>query len=129
MDRKEKAIKLVDEILVNDTTSKKLVEGEDLVDKILDEVENKIQHIPDQDLESLQQAIYDELTKDTNRTDLEKQMMESVKMLLSEESYKEFFQKMLKHYNVNSPSELDKEKKKEFFDKVDKGWKAKKETD
>jgi hypothetical protein len=36
---------------------------------------------------------------------------------------------MLKKYGVSSPAELDDEKKKKFFDDVDKGWQAKKETD
>lgn len=43
--------------------------------------------------------------------------------------YKEFFQKMLKKFGVSSPAELKGDKKKEFFDAVDKGYKAKNETD
>jgi hypothetical protein len=53
-----------------------------------------------------------------------------VEYFLHENSgYKEFFKSMLSKYGVNSPKELEGEKKKEFFDAVDKGWKGKKETD
>ena len=41
-----------------------------------------------------------------------------------DEAYEKFFNKALKKYNVDDPSELSKEKKKEFFDYVDKNWKA-----
>ena len=44
------------------------------------------------------------------------------------EAYKAYFQKMLKKYGVSSPDQLG-DKKKEFFNTVDKGWKAKKESD
>lgn len=42
----------------------------------------------------------------------------------SQDAYDRFFNKMLKKWNVDSPEELSDEKKKEFFDAVDKGWKA-----
>jgi hypothetical protein len=39
--------------------------------------------------------------------------------------YQEFFQKCLKKFGVESPAELEgDEKKKEFFDYVDKNWKG-----
>jgi len=37
--------------------------------------------------------------------------------------YGDFFMSLLKKYGVSSPAELDDEKKKEFFDEVQKGWK------
>ncbi len=43
--------------------------------------------------------------------------------------YKAFFNKILKKYGVKDPSELKGDKKKEFFDEVDKGWVADKESD
>jgi len=45
------------------------------------------------------------------------------------DEYKAFFNKMLKKFNVQDPSELSGDEKKKFFDAVDKGWKADKETD
>lgn len=179
---------LVDEILLGDyTLHKKLEESGSSVDAMLDEIENSIDHEPDQDLPELQQSVEDELTKDSNTpveemamlfkvkmntqmeavsvkckkefkdiaevktcmaegmktlyhewmiselpvskvTPIEEQMLASVK-LLSEDAYKEFFKKMLSKYGVKTPSELDNAKKKEFFNAVDKGWKAKKELD
>ncbi|UOK16687.1 DNA ligase I [Vibrio phage phiKT1024] len=44
-------------------------------------------------------------------------------------AYQMYFDKMLKKYNVESPEELSDEDKKKFFDEVDKGWKADKESD
>jgi sugar-specific transcriptional regulator TrmB len=43
------------------------------------------------------------------------------------EEYQKYFQAKLKKFGVKSPSELSDEKKKEFFDEVDKGWKGKDE--
>jgi len=39
-------------------------------------------------------------------------------------AYKAYFQKMLKKFGAKSPADLDAEKKKAFFNAVDKGWKA-----
>lgn len=46
---------------------------------------------------------------------------------ISEETYKEFFTKMLKKYGVDEPDKLPDDKKKQFYDEVDKKWKGKKE--
>lgn len=46
-----------------------------------------------------------------------------------DKKYKEYFDKMLKKYKVNSPDELDDKMKKKFFDEVDAGWKSDKEED
>lgn len=39
-------------------------------------------------------------------------------------AYKAFFNKALKKFGVESQDELSKEKQKEFYDYVDKNWKA-----
>ena len=39
--------------------------------------------------------------------------------------YEKFFMKALKKFGVNEPDELPDDKKKEFFNYVDKNWKAK----
>ena len=39
-------------------------------------------------------------------------------------AYQEFFRKALEKHGVSSPDELDDEKKKEFFNYVDKNWDA-----
>ena len=48
---------------------------------------------------------------------------------IEENAYQEFFQKAMKKFGISSPDELDDDKKKKFFNYVDKNYKAKKETD
>ncbi len=43
--------------------------------------------------------------------------------------YDAFFKSMLKKWKIKSYKDLPKDKQKKFFDEVDKGWEAKKETD
>lgn len=43
--------------------------------------------------------------------------------------YQKFFQKALKKFGVSSPAELEGEKKKEFFDYVDKNYEGENEAD
>lgn len=45
------------------------------------------------------------------------------------DAYKVYFKKMLKKYGVDEPDKLPEKDKKKFYDEVDKGWKAEKETD
>jgi len=46
-----------------------------------------------------------------------------------QKKYQAFFNKSLKKFGVKSPDELDNEKKKEFFDYIDKNYEADKESD
>jgi len=46
------------------------------------------------------------------------------RQLTDEQKYKEFFASALKKFGVESPQDLDKEKRKEFFNYVDKNYKA-----
>jgi len=46
---------------------------------------------------------------------------------IEEGDYEEFFQAAMKKFGIKSPTELDDEKKKEFFNYVDKNYKAKSE--
>ena len=46
-----------------------------------------------------------------------------------QKKYQAFFNKALKKFGVKSPSELEGDKKKEFFDYVDKNYEADKESD
>ena len=46
-----------------------------------------------------------------------------------QKKYKAFFDKALKKYGVKSPAELEGDKKKEFFDYVDKNYEADNEAD
>ena len=46
-----------------------------------------------------------------------------------QKEYQAFFKKALKKFDADSPADMDDEKKKEFFNYIDKNYKAKKETD
>ena len=43
------------------------------------------------------------------------------------EEYQKFFRSALKKFNIKSPAELDDSKKKEFFNYIEKNYKAKNE--
>ena len=47
-----------------------------------------------------------------------------IKKLKEETKYQQFFTKALKKYGKSSPSEMSDDEKKEFFDYVDRNWKA-----
>ena len=48
---------------------------------------------------------------------------------LEENRYEKFFQAAMKKFGISSPDELDDDKKKEFFNYVDKSYQAKNEKD
>ena len=48
---------------------------------------------------------------------------------IKEGEYEAFFQSAMKKFGISSPDELDDDKKKDFFNYVDKNYTAKKETD
>lgn len=128
MNTKE-ALNLVDIILDGDYGDyKKVKRVIDGVDAVLDEIENDIDHVPNQDLQALHKSVVDELTKD-ELTPVEESIAISISKLIREEDYRTYFKSMMKKWNIDSIDDLSDEKKKKFFDAVDKGWKAKKETD
>ena len=50
-------------------------------------------------------------------------------MFREEDNYKAFFKKAMKKFGISSPSELKPEDEKDFYNYVDRNYKAKKETD
>ena len=61
-----------------------------------------------------------------------KRLKEIIKNIIREEktAYQKFFEKALDKFGVDSPADFkDEEKKKEFFNYVDKNYKADNETD
>lgn len=128
----KEAIDLVDVILTGDYGQyKTLQDCLCLADEMIDEVENKIDNVPDQDIATLQGDVEDELSKDEDQKEepMKEVMLRAVRNLLKEEDYRTFFKSKLDKWNIKSPTELSGDKKKEFFDQVDKEWKAKKESD
>lgn len=102
------------DVYLNEKCKKGHVEEDEL-----NETENEIEHVPEEDPhEHLMQ-----IKKDIAET---KQLLSK---LVEETEYQKFFKSMLDKYGVNSPAELDDEKKKEFFDAVDAGWKGENESD
>lgn len=62
---------------------------------------------------------------------LPKGLLDAVRNVISEQidkqkKYQEFFDSVLKKFDVKSPSELDDAKKKEFFTYIEKNWKGEK---
>lgn len=76
-----------------------------------------------EDLEDL----YPELFEDVKEEEEVEEAAEEPKaeeLSDKQKKYQAFFQKALKKFGVKSPSELDKEKRKEFFNYVDKNYDA-----
>jgi hypothetical protein len=61
--------------------------------------------------------------------DDEEEEDEAAELSPKQKKYQAFFAKALKKFGVKSPQELEGDKKKEFFDYVDKNWEAENETD
>jgi hypothetical protein len=91
-------------------------EYEDSYDALPNDDQNDIPHVPDQDGRRLYRSIRKQLGEFYLLSDDKK------------EAYRAYFDSMLKRFGVSSPAELDDEKKKAFFNAVDKGWKSKKES-
>jgi len=58
----------------------------------------------------------------------ESDMREQLEGILKEETYKEFFKKMMDKEGIKSIGDLSDEKKKAFFNKIDPLWKGKNES-
>ena len=69
------------------------------------------------------------VTKESSHEEDEGEDQEEQELSPKQKKYQAFFQKALKKFKVDSPAELDKEKRKEFFDYVDKNWEAEHEED
>ena len=69
---------------------------------------------------------HDDDDRDVSRDD----MNEADRMMFREEDdYKAFFQKAMKKFNVSDIGDMSDDDKKDFFNYVDRNYKAKKETD
>ena len=67
---------------------------------------------------------------DDDDRDMRDDMDEADKMMFREEDdYKAFFKKAMKKINVSDIEDMNDEEKKDFFNYVDRNYKAKKETD
>ena len=67
---------------------------------------------------------------DDDDRDMRDDLDEADKMMFREEDdYKAFFKKAMKKFNVSDIEDMNDEEKKDFFNYVDRNYKAKKETD
>ena len=67
--------------------------------------------------------------EDVDEEELEDDKEEADEQSEKQKKYQAFFNKALKKFGVKSPAELEGDKKKEFFDYVDKHYEADQETD
>lgn len=123
----EEATNLVDIILKEKPSLYKAIIKSN---KILDEIENKLE-VPNQDVKQLQQDVSSEISKDKeqkeiedikNEKPIEEMMKHTVKLLITEETYRDFFKTKLKKWKIKSPGELSNVEKKKFFDEIEREW-------
>ena len=97
----------------------------------LDEIENQLKNYPTQDAENLLKKLRGELSQDTLSRPPE--TAEDVSVTEAQETggkaaYQAHFNQMLKDYGATNISDLPADKRKEFFNKIDKHWKSDKES-
>lgn len=80
---------------------------------------NDINTVPNQNAGNLLKSVHDELS--------EAAIWKTIAEMRINENYKKYFKLMLKKHGYNSPADIPDDKKKEFFNAVDKGWKGVKE--
>lgn len=96
----------------------------------LDEIENQLKNYPTQDAQDLLRKLRSDIAVDTLHRPEENE--DDISVTEAQESgdkeeYRAHFNKMLKDYGVSNISELPKDKRREFFLKIDQHWKAKNE--
>lgn len=99
--------------------------------KNFDDFKKKFSEIYDK----LMKHDYEKIQKELQKMELNDSLKNQMCDILNEEikkdgkDYKDFFNKKLKKYGVESPEDLSDKDRKKFFDEVDKDWDAKNETD
>lgn len=69
----------------------------------------------------------EEAVKEAVKPELDEAEAQKLKESEKQKAYQKFFNSALKKFGVDSPADLDAEKKKEFFNHIDKNYKAKAE--
>jgi len=122
-------------------------EANEMVDNLLDdcgkdhsvkEVENKIENAPTEDPEEEADRVRDDIAgedevtpggEDESAIEGAVNAIDNMLKLNEATAYQKFFQARLKKWGVSSPAQLPADKKKQFFNMIDKEWKGKKEAD
>src|SRR6056300_578216 len=91
----------------------------------------EIYGMDDDDIEELFPELYESKQVELPEEDKENGYTNLPEEELSDKQkeYQAFFQKALKKFNAESPADMDDEKKKEFFNYIDKNWKGSNEED
>ncbi len=79
-------------------------------------ISNDINQVPNQNPGELLKSVHDELS--------EARIWKTIAEMRINENYKKYFKLMLKKHGYSSPADIPADKKKEFFNAVDKGWKG-----
>ena len=80
-------------------------------------------------IEDLKDKIKELQKESVNKEDVDADEVDQKEAEDKKAKYQKFFQKALKKFGVSSPAELEGEKKKEFFDYVDKNYEGENEAD
>jgi len=91
----------------------KMDDSEDFYQGLWQSAQNKIDKLEDKIKALKKESVEEKVTKEESK----------------KEKYQKFFQAALKKYGVKSPAELEGDKKKEFFNYVDKNYEADNESD
>ena len=113
-------MKKVKETLTKINKDYGMVEAEKIIEAMCKKgvkEENSIEHVPEEDPQKHMMMVKQDIAE---MRELVGNAM--VELLLNENEYREYFQKMLKKWGVSSPGQLPDDKKKEFFNAVEKGW-------
>jgi len=91
----------------------------------------EIYGMDDDDIEELFPELYESKQVELPEEDKENGYINLPEEELSDKQkeYQAFFQKALKKFDAESPADMDDEKKKEFFNYIDKNWKGSNEED
>jgi hypothetical protein len=97
----------------------------------LDEIENQLKNYPTQDAEGELARLRNDIGTDTmvREPDVEDDVsVTEAQQSGDKEAYRSHFNNMLKDFGASNISELPPDKRKDFFLKIDKHWKAKSES-
>ena len=103
--------------------------GLDEASKLIKHLREKVyRKINDQELEEFTKEMVDHLGGTINENKMNAKTESIVKRLKEDTEYQKFFKSALKKFDISSPADLKNDKKKkEFFNYVDKNYKAKSE--
>ena len=117
--------------------AKNVVEGKELVlPKSLQRKDESYEYKRERKMATEYAKVVKRAMKEAGKAKKEKVVQEAkmdslrsmIREIIKEESdYQKFFKTVLDKFDIKSPAELDDEKKKEFFNYIDKNWNGKSE--